>query len=216
MPTSRTPSTPKPSSPLVQPPKICPLLPLPSTNAPIPTLVLPPPRSDFELPPRYYNTAGTTDSFVSLLRTFTHFGVFAPSALSASVPSPRVNVTDIGHHARAVDLVRDETWIGSSDRNPNCTPEGSSPRRSPSSIHYELRLPSLTQNVIILSLPSSCFDTYYLPCNSHTSHLQDSSPSSPTTSTYINNVPRLIPPSSLPSFPDDVPELYLPAALREW
>ena len=162
MPTSPTPSTPQPSSPLVKPPKISSLLPLPSTTPPIPSLDLPPPRSDVELPLRYFNTTGTPNSSAS----------------------------------------------------PFTTPENSRRRISLPSSHHELRPPSLTQSIPIVMPASSVIDTYSLPCNSHTSHIQDSS-SSPTTFTRINNVARLPPPSSLPSFLGDIPVLYLPPALSE-
>ena len=209
MPTSPNPSTPKPSFPLVKPPKICPFLPLPSATLPFPSLALPPPCSYVETPSPYFNTAGTHNSSVSPFTTPTHSSLFASSPPSYSLPSPRANVTLTGHCAHTSDRLKNGTLIGGSHRKLNCIPEISPAKMLPPSIHHELQSPSPTQNTTILALPLSCIPTYCLPCNSHTSHVQDFSA---PTFTNINGIP----PSSLASFPENIPEFYLPPALSEW
>ena len=175
MSTSPTLSTPSPPSRIVKPPKICPLLPLPPTTTPIPTLALPPSCSDVELPPRYFNTAETLISSTSPFTTPTHSAVFALSAISSSLQSPQDSVIDASHCAHMIDHAKNGISIGSFDRKLSCRPKNSRVRMSPPSSYHSLRPPSHTRNIPVLVSPSSAFETNCLPCNSNISQVQDSS-----------------------------------------
>ena len=109
----------------------------------------------------------------------------------------------------------DGTSTYNSDQKLYFTPETSRARMSPPFIYHQLQLYSPIQDITILELPPSIFDAGCLSWHSNTLQVADSAPLSPTTPAHVEHVPHFLPPSSLQSPLDDVPELCLPPSLSQ-
>ena len=98
-----------------------------------------------------------------------------------------------------------------------------SPRTGIPEIHHyihtvrpnQLQLYSPTEDIPVLGLLPSVFDSDCLPCNNDKPHTRGSALSSPTTRADVKHLPHLFPPSFLQSFPDDIPALCLSPTLSE-
>ena len=219
MTTPPTLSTPQHSCAPVEPPKMSHVSPLPSTISPVPTFfILPPPCSDAEqMLPQNLNAAMRHNSSTSSPTTSSHSAMFDRPTLVSTLPSPGTSMTEICHCTPTVGHVNNGMLISDSDRKLKCTRKRSAAGKSSRPIHCTFPLCSPVDNIPVLQLPPSVSDAYCSPYNNNMPRTQDSTLSSPTTSTHVNDVPWLIPPSSLTSIGDDISALRLRSAVwEEW
>ena len=208
MPTPPTLSTPQHSCAPSKPPKVSHLSPLPSTISPVPAFILPLPCLEAEqVLPHNIDTAMRDNSSTSPLAPSSNTAMFDRSTLVSTLPSPGTSLTEICHCTHTVGHDNNGTSICDSDKKLKCTRKRSSSGKSPRPVHHIFPLCSPLENIPILRLPPSVPDAYYDNSKPQTRH---SALSSSTTSTHINDVPSLIPPSSLPSIGDDISALCLP------
>ena len=216
MPTAPSLSTLQHSYAPVKPPNISHLSPLPSTTSSVPTLILPSPCSDAEqVLPRNLSTAMRRKSSTSPVTTSSHSAIFDRSTLVSTLPSPRASMNEICHCTPTLSHDNYETSTCDSGQKLKCTRKRSASGKSPCLIRHIFPLCSPVENIPILQLPPSVSEAYCSPYSNNKSQTQDSALSSPAKSTHINDVPKFILLSSLPSISDDISALCLRSAVWE-
>ena len=167
MPSFSTCSTPERSCTRLDPPEKRHMLPLPSTCAPIPTLILPPARSDVEYLPHNFNTVKLPNFSGSPLTVSCETDPLRPSFLSSSLLSPPADIPEIYYCAHMAHQNKEGASIRNSDQKMYTTPENFR-TRMPAPLIHQLQLYSPIQDITMLELPQSIFDA---GCLSHHSDM---------------------------------------------